>query len=271
MKILFLSLVFIAALFAPLSFSQPASEFIVPLGLLDDSAPMRMQLIPGGAFHADVDNPTLMPEFYISAYEVTQAQWQAVMGEENNSFYSGTNRPMELNFSDAQRLVAKLNELGVGEFRLPWEIEWEYAARAGTASPFWFGDGFDCSLEGTGFCEWFARFMWWAGNFRVGTQINTGPKAVGQKEANAWGLFDVHGNVSEWCLDGRVEPADPDVPDDEPTPLRVVKGGSWGDAAAKCAIASRSELPEEFRSPALGARLVLISNEMTSIQNWKKY
>ena len=238
MKILFLSLVFIAALFAPLSFSQPASEFIVPLGLLDDSAPMRMQLIPGGAFHADVDNPTLMPEFYISAYEVTQAQWQAVMGEENNSFYSGTNRPMELNFSDAQRLVAKLNELGVGEFRLPWEIEWEYAARAGTASPFWFGDG---------------------------------PKAVGQKEANAWGLFDVHGNVSEWCLDGRVEPADPDVPDDEPTPLRVVKGGSWGDAAAKCAIASRSELPEEFRSPALGARLVLISNEMTSIQNWKKY
>ncbi len=252
------------------AFSQ-TNEIIVPLGLMVDSTPMRMQLVPAGEFHPDLGESTTMPEFYMSAYEVTQAQWLAVMGEENNSFYQGTNRPMELSFVDAQRFVEKLNELGVGEFRLPWEIEWEYAARAGTATPFWFGDEMACSLEGASFCEWFDGFMWWAGNFRVGTAINPGPKDVGQKLSNAWGLFDIHGNVSEWCLDGRIDPPEPEVEGDEPTMMRILKGGSWGDAAAKCAVASRSELPEEFRSPALGVRLVLITNELTEIGDWGFY
>ncbi|MDP8244628.1 MAG: formylglycine-generating enzyme family protein [Candidatus Hinthialibacter antarcticus] len=271
MKLHTLLFVIFAAFCAPHSFCQPASEFIVPLNVPDGAVSMRMVLVPGGEFHADLNASTVMPQFYIGAYEVTQAQWQAVMGEANNSFYPGEDRPMELSFNDAQQFVEKLNTLGLGEFRLPWEIEWEYAARAETASLFWFGDEMDCSLDGTSYCEWFDRFMWWAGNFRVGTQINLGSKDVGQKEANAWGLYDIHGNMSEWCLDGRIEPADPEVADDEATPLRVLKGGSWGDAAGECAIASRSELPEGFRSPALGVRLVLITSELTNISDWEQY
>ena len=267
MKSIPITIMLFAAFFAPLSFCQPA-EIVIPLDLPDGAVPMRMALVPAGEFHPDVDSQTVMPEFYIGAFEVTQAQWKAVMESENNSFYQGDDRPMELSFVDAQNFISKLNELRLGEFRLPWEIEWEYAARAGTASPFWFGDETDCSLDGTSYCEWFDRFMWWAGNFRIGSQINPGPKEVGRKEPNAWGLYDVHGNVNEWCLDGRIEPADPDVEGDEPTPLRVLKGGSWGDAAGQCVISARSELPEQFRSPALGARLVFISNELAKVDHW---
>lgn len=262
--------VLIAAFFAPHSFCQPA-EVVIPLDLPDNAVPMRMALIPAGEFHPDVNQQTVMPQFYIGAFEVTQAQWKSVMNEENNSFYQGDDRPMEMSFVDSQNFIAKLNELDIGEFRLPWVIEWEYAARAGTAGVFWFGGEMDCSLDGTRYCEWFDGFMWWAGNFRVGSQINPGPKAVGQKEPSAWGLYDVHGNVNEWCLDGRIEPADPEVEGDEPTLLRALKGGSWGDSAGKCMVSARSELPEQFRSPALGARLVFISDEMTSIQNWENY
>jgi formylglycine-generating enzyme required for sulfatase activity len=138
---------------------------------------------------------------------------------------------------------------GHARFRLPTEAEWEYAARAETTTAYSFGDGTD-SL---------GRYAWYGDN------SSGKPHPVGQKEPNAWGLHDMHGNVWEWVQDRfgeryySISPAsDPSGPSDGP-PLRVFRGGSWHNPAKFCRSADRNYYTPDFSSELLGFRLALSS------------
>jgi formylglycine-generating enzyme required for sulfatase activity len=122
--------------------------------------------------------------FYMGIYEVTQAQYGAVMGS-NPSQFKGMDRPVEnLTKANIDEFIERLNTMGIGKFRLPTEAEWEYACRAGTRTRFPWGDDPSYSL--------LDEYAWWN---------DTVTHPVGQKKPNPWGLYDMHGNVWEMCVD----------------------------------------------------------------------
>ena len=194
---------------------------------------------------------TLTKGYWLGKTEVTQAQWEAVM-EIDLSNFKGTDRPVEMvAWTDAMEFCRKLTmrERSAGrlpegyEYTLPTEAQWEYACRAGTTGPY----GGDGNLGDMG---WYDKN---SGN-------TTHP--VGQKQANAWGLFDMHGNVSEWCLDwfgkypgGSVR--DPTGP--ASGPLRVIRGGSLGNSAKGSRSARRKGTEPGGRDDETGFRLALSS------------
>lgn len=153
-----------------------------------------------------------------------------------------------VSWNDCQNFIAKLNASGAApegfEFRLPWEAEWEYACRAGTTTAFSYGDNLSVR----------------AANFNVGrSSIQLAP--VGSYPANAWGLFDMHGNVSEWCGDWYdaygSEPATDPTGAAEGT-KRILRGGCYNDLASGCRSAIRYyEVPEKANNPYFGFRLAL--------------
>ncbi len=164
--------------------------------------------------------------FWMAKTPVTQAQYERMTGE-NPSFFVGENRPVErVSWDDAVGFAEKLSERGEGTFRLPTEAEWEYACRAGTETQFYFGDD----------AEQLGDYAWYSGN----SDNETHP--VASKEPNDWGLYDMHGNVWEWCADWfgdyPSEPVtDPTGPDTGVR--RVVRGGSWSNSPRYCRSASR--------------------------------
>jgi formylglycine-generating enzyme required for sulfatase activity len=136
------------------------------------------------------------------------------------------------------------------EYTLPTEAQWEYACRAGTATRFSFGD--DESLLGD--------YAWWGGFIGDGnTAKEQYPHRVGGKQANPWGLCDMHGNVSEWCRDGYQEKApggtDPEVISDDS--LRIIRGGNWRDWARWCRSATRLRLKRNDADYHVGVRLAI--------------
>ncbi|HQH73014.1 MAG TPA: formylglycine-generating enzyme family protein, partial [bacterium] len=173
-----------------------------------DAKPLEMVLIPAGTFvmgspdseqdRYSEEGPqhqvTLTKPFYLGKYEVTQAQWQAVMGS-NPSHFQGDNLPVEMvSWNDCQTFIQQLNQLGQGTFRLPTEAEWECACRAGTTWRFSHGNVLECGDECES-CTAHDLFMWWCGNSGNHTH------EVGSKLPNPWGLYDMHGNVWELCND----------------------------------------------------------------------
>ena len=126
--------------------------------------------------------------FWLGKFEVTQEQWHAVMGA-NPSRHQGAKNPVDqVSWHDCQGFLAKLNQrLAASRFRMPTEAEWEYACRAGTATQFCFGDA----------AERIKDYAWFKGN--SAGQKRTHP--AGQARPNAWGLYDMHGNLWEWCGD----------------------------------------------------------------------
>jgi formylglycine-generating enzyme required for sulfatase activity len=179
--------------------------------------------------------------FWMGKYEVTQAQWEAVMGA-NPSYFKGCPQcPVKnVSWDDCQEFIKKLNERKDGwEYRLPSEAEWEYACRAGTT-----GD-YAGELDE----------MAWYGSF-------SGTHPVGEKKANAWGLHDMHGNVSEWCQDRWHEnydgaPNDGHAWEQGSDNRRVVRGGSWNDFANYCRAAFRYRLAPGDRGIVVGVRLAV--------------
>jgi formylglycine-generating enzyme required for sulfatase activity len=188
--------------------------------------------------------------FYMMTTEVTQAQWQAVMNN-NPSNFKGDNLPVEtVSWNDCQEFISKLNQMDPDKgYRLPTEAEWEYACRAGTSTLFCNGN-YTADLAGVG----------WYGGISEGT---THP--VKTKEANSWGLYDMHGNVLEWCADRYHEnyfgaPADGSAWLSSDNTSRVLRGGSWQSPGSYwgggCRSIDRFWDEPEARGSNAGLRLV---------------
>jgi len=210
---------------------------------------MKFVLIPAGTFMmgSPSDEPGRRPDqqqhkvtiskpFYLQTTEVTQGQWREIMGTNPSRFKDcGNDCPVDqVSWNDAQKFIGKLNQMeGTDKYRLPTEAEWEYACRAGSTTAFANGDitetwcGYDPNLDQMG---------WYCGNSDSKTH------AVAQKKPNARGLYDMHGNVWEWCEDwygdyptGHVtDPKGPSSGTD-----RVFRGGSWDHLAGYCRSAHR--------------------------------
>jgi len=202
---------------------------------------------------------TLTKGYWLGATEVTQGQWQSVMGS-NPSSFKGSNLPVELvSWEDAMEFCRKLTErerasgrLPEGlAYTLPTESQWEYACRAGTTTRYSFGDS-EMQLKEYANYEYTPRY----GDKR------TAP--VGSFKPNAWGLYDMHGNVCEWCSDRYGDYPSGSVTD--PTgansgSLRVNRGGSWFSGARNCRSADRNWSAPGNRFDYLGFRLALSVNQ----------
>lgn len=185
---------------------------------------------------------TISQSFYLGKYEVTQGQWKALM-ESNPSKFSGCgdNCPVEyVNWQEIEEFIKKLNAKGEGIYRLPTEAEWEYACRAGTI-----GEFSGSNLE---------EIAWYSEN----SSNRTHP--VGQKKANPWGLYDMHGNVYERVQDwyGNYPNGSVVDPKGQNTGVNlVIRGGGWGSGAESLRSASRSSGSPTFRLSDSGFRLVV--------------
>ena len=214
---------------------------------------MKFALIPKGEFmmgseEYDWEKPvhtvTISKPFYLSVYQLTQREWETVMGN-NPSDFKGDNQPVEnVSWDDVQEFIKKLNEKeNTHKYRLPSEAEWEYAVRARTTTRYSFGDG-DSKLD---------EYAWYSEN-----SDKTHP--VGKKKANQWGLYDMHGNVWEWVQDewhGNYDsaPTDGSAWEDGVSADRVLRGGGWVADAGDCRSADRDFGPGN-RSRFLGFRLL---------------
>jgi formylglycine-generating enzyme required for sulfatase activity len=205
----------------------------------------------GNTRNQPVHQVTLTQPFYMGKYPVKQAQWFAVMGSYQSHFVGPlADRPVEMvSWEDAQKFIKKLNQKEkTKRYRLPTEAEWEYAARAGTTTEFFWGEDEKKLSE----YAWFNESA--CENF-VGS---THP--VGQKKANPWGLHDVYGNVSEWVQDwwsdytaaACIDPRGPASGDS-----RVMRGGSWGSIDRNCRSAVRNYDTPGYRHNSVGFRLAL--------------
>jgi formylglycine-generating enzyme required for sulfatase activity len=197
---------------------------------------------------------TLSKGFYMQTTEVTQAQWTAVMGSNPSKFSDCNDCPVEMvSWNDVQRFIRLLNEKeGIDRYRLPTEAEWEYAARAGTRTAFSFGGCLSTDQAN------------YDGNYPMPDcakgRYTEKTAAVASFPANAWGLYNMHGNVREWCQDwyGRYPTGSvTDSRGPSSGPERVVRGGGWDNGARRSRSAHRSSNRPGFRSSGLGCRLAL--------------
>lgn len=234
---------------------------------LTNSIGMTFQQLPAGTFLMGSDDSevgnlindesrhqvSLSRPFYIGLYEVTEGEYEQVMGTRPDSA-QGKNYPVKkVSWENASDFIRRLNELPAEKaagrlYRLPTEAEWEYACRAGSQTAYCFGD----SMDGL------SNYAWYTLNSEREAQ------EVGQKRPNVWGLYDMHGNVWEWCSDwyGEYPTAsanDPIGPISGTT--RVYRGGSWSDMAGGCRSANRNDLAPTYENFNLGFRLVCSVNE----------
>ncbi len=226
--------------------------------LPEGAKPLEMVFITAGTFmmgspSSDKDRGsdetqhqvTLTQDFYIGKYEVTQAQWEAVMGNNPSYFSEMPNNPVEqVSWNDCQEFITKLNQMGQGTFRLPTEAEWEYACRAGTTERFYWGDDPNDSQIND--------YAWYDGNSGYIT------KEVATKLPNRWGLFDMSGNVWEWCQDWYSDYPSTPVIDPVVTNsgiYRVLRGGCWSYDARYCRSASRYGSDPDFGYYGSGFRI----------------
>lgn len=213
---------------------------------------------------------TITKGFWLGVTEVTEGQWKAVMGGDP-SFFKGRNYPIDrVDWDECQTFIARLCEIEgapVGTYRLPTEAQWEYACRAGTTGPFagnleemaWYDQNSTSLLL---VLEELWRADWSKGIPRL-FEDHSSTAMVGQKKANAWGLYDMHGNVREWCEDGYgpyqigalVDPAGPGS-----SSIRVIRGGCWSRIAGRCRSASRDRDDPGRRFKDIGFRLLRLDS-----------
>ena len=238
-----------------------ADAFNVPVALTN-SIGLKLRLVPAGEFlmgsALDVvdrgqderqHEVVLSAPYYLGVYEVTQGQYEQVMGK-NDSKFRGLDRPVEqVSWHDAVAFCEKLSALPAESaaghvYRLPTEAEWEYACRAGTVTPYNAGESVgDLSAA-----------AWFNGN-------TEGTQPVGQKDPNAFGLFDMAGNVWEWCQDRYGPYAGEQVHDPQgpvPGSERVNRGGSWINLPEVCRSARRSRYSAERSYTVLGFRVLCV-------------
>ncbi len=235
---------------------KPASSTRRPKGSLDDIM-RNMVYVEGGTFTMgatseqqnpyDDEKPThrvSLSSFYIGKYEVTQALWKAVMGS-NPSRFEGDNLPVEnVSWNDCQTFLRKLNAMTGKNFRLPTEAEWEFAARGGNRSR-----GYQYSGSNV-----LSHVAWY--------DDNSGSKThnVGTKAPNELGIYDMSGNVREWCQDWKgsySSSAQTNPKDPSSGSYRVIRCGGWGSSARFCRVAFRGYDSPDGRSFYVGLRLAL--------------
>ncbi|MGK7921011.1 MAG: SUMF1/EgtB/PvdO family nonheme iron enzyme [Trichodesmium sp.] len=237
---------------------------------LGNGVSLEMVKIPGGRFlmgspeteaerssSESLQHYVDVPEFFMGKYPVTQAQWQAVMGN-NPSWFKGASRPVEnVSWNDATEFCQRLSQITGKKYSLPSESQWEYACRAGTTTPFYFGETITSELV----------------NFKGNYTYGKAPKGICREQTtdvgifppNAFGLYDMHGNVWEWCQDvwhDNYEGAPTDGSawetgaDNNRSPLR---GGSWDFVPNICRSAYRYvSHRRDIRDYAFGFRIVCV-------------
>ena len=254
---------------------------IISLNALTNSIGMEFVEIPAGSFLMGAANDvsgayasekpqhevTISKSFFIAKYEVTQADWENVMGynpydlDRSNPYYNlpgmaeritRPNHPATVSWEDAQEFIKQLNtKEGHNGYRLPTEAEWEYACRAGTTTAYSFGD--DSRRLG--------EYAWYGENFSTG-----GTHPVGRKKPNPWGLYDMHGNVWEWVQDYYSDDYYAISPTLDPQGAesgenRVVRGGSWHETATSWRSSFRKPYSANYRGISIGFRLVMIKDD----------
>lgn len=236
----------------------------LPLEVKINKVGVRLRLIPpgkfimGSPFREAMRNKDEKPHyivvtrpFYCGKFEISQKQWKLVMGN-NPSYFKDDNEnsPVEqVSWNDCQEFLKKLcilEKVPQGTYRLLTEAQWEYACRAGTATPFYFGENLDSSM---------ANFN---GNFPYNASKNISRKKtlpVGSFKANAWGLYDMHGNVWEWCSDSYSKTSSD----------RIIRGGSWNISGKDCRSAARLKYWQKFRFNILGFRIIRMISKKQKI------
>ena len=218
----------------PASAAEPKNETAPQEGALfvDSATGIQMAFVKGGCFQMgsvsgdgyDDEKPVhevCVNDLYMGRHEVTQGQWQKVMGSNPSNFRNcGSDCPVEkVSWNDVQEFLRKLNSQTGKKYRLPTEAEWEYATRSG---------GKDEKYAGTGNENTLVDYAWYKSN----SEKKTNP--VGRKKPNGLGLYDMSGNVWEWCDDWHGENYYANSPKDNPQgpaagSARVLRGGCWGN------------------------------------------
>jgi formylglycine-generating enzyme required for sulfatase activity len=243
---------------------NPQSSFTEDLG---NGVKLEMIAIPGGTFlmgspaseaeRQDYESPqhqVTVPSFFMGKYPLTQAQYQVIIGN-NPSYFKGNNRPVEtVSWDDAVLFCQKLSQRTGKSYRLPSEAEWEYACRAGTKTPFSFGDNITPDLV----------------NYDGYYPYKSAPKGKYRQQTtdvetftpNSFGLYDMHGNVWEWCEDDWHEnyinaPTDGSAWNSRSgSNTKVLRGGSWYNDAKGCRAACRAWISRDHRHYGWGFRVV---------------
>jgi formylglycine-generating enzyme required for sulfatase activity/tRNA A-37 threonylcarbamoyl transferase component Bud32 len=233
---------------------------------LGNGVTLEMVEIPGGTFimgspaneaerNSDEgpQHQVTVPSFFMGKYELTQAQYQAIMGS-NPSAFEGNNRPVEqVSWNDAVIFCQRLSQKTGKNYRLPSEAEWEYACRAGTTTPFYFGESITSELVN------------YNGNYTYGSapkgQNRQQTTDVGSFPPNAFGLYDMHGNVWEWCLDDYIDnysdaPKDGSALTGRSGDIKLLRGGSWISKPQGCRSGDRNNNLHPFRISGFGFRVV---------------
>ncbi|WP_338023026.1 formylglycine-generating enzyme family protein [Argonema galeatum] len=252
---------------------QEARYFIDDLG---NGVFLEMVLIIGGTFlmgspeygigwiwNEIPQHQVTVPSFFMGKYQVTQAQWQVVAAlpqinislNPNPSYFQGANRPVEkISWHEVEEFCARLSRETGKIYRLPSEAEWEYACRAGTTTPFHFGRTITAELA-----NYNAHYIYASAPKGIFHQQTTD---VGSFLPNDFGLYDMHGNVSEWCADPwhdkyKDAPIDASVwEEDSNNNGRLMRGGSWGSRPGYCRSASRSRQDAGNSDSLIGFRVV---------------
>ena len=239
---------------------------------ITNSLGMEFVLIPHGTFimgsppteahrgQSEIQHKvTITHSFYMQSTEVTVKQWRALMGKKMFDRHMGPdNMPvMRVSWYDCEKFIKKLNRMGEGKYRLPTEAQWEYAARAGTLTAYFWGDTIDCTLA-----------MYGNNSLKEGECIQNCskmklmmdcPAPVKNYPPNKWGLYDMHGNVWEWCMDWYGEYSKHHVTDPrgpEYGTMKIRRGGSWFKYGYSCRSANRTMGHPATRYRTTGFRLV---------------
>ncbi len=245
-----------------------ASPIVEPAGKIIEakSCGIKFVFIPAGSFmmgSADTDSSnsderpvhkvTISKGFYLSATEITQKQWLAAMGLPAPCKFKGDDLPVEsVSWNDCMDFVNKMNETEKKEiYRLPTEAEWEYACRAKSTQKYCCGD--DAAMAG--------EYAWHFDN------SNNSTHPAGSKKPNAWGLYDMHANVWEWCMDNYakympfdlIDPRGP-VLNSSPDDKKVIRGGGWYNPSNGCTSSNRDAAAQGRRSSDIGMRLLKIDD-----------